>query len=78
MRSNKQIDSLNNKLVLIAGKIARAYNERNELELNEVPNRQVRVLELENNIKALREEKKELEAEIARLRQELENNLFWA
>ncbi|AWC27136.1 hypothetical protein CG478_000925 [Bacillus cytotoxicus] len=77
MRSNKQIDLLNNKLALIAGKIARAYNERNELELNEVPNRQVRVLELENNIKALREKKKEIEAEIARLRKELEGNLFW-
>ncbi|MGG3623121.1 hypothetical protein ABES25_06100 [Bacillus gobiensis] len=44
--------------------------------MNNVPNKKEIVSEAEKNILSLRKEKKELEAKIAKLRAELENDLF--
>ncbi|MBG9545446.1 hypothetical protein ABE29_22615 [Cytobacillus firmus] len=77
MRSNKQIDKLNQELAGIAGKISSEYKKRNEAELNNIPNKKEIVSEAEKNILSLRKEKKELEAKITKLRTELENDLFW-
>ncbi|MGG3663617.1 hypothetical protein [Bacillus gobiensis] len=78
MRSNKQIDKLNRELAGITGKLSSEYKKRNEAEMNNVPNKKEIVSEAEKNILSLRKEKKELETKIAKLRDELENDLFWA
>lgn len=77
MRSNKQIDKLNSELSGIAGKISSEYKKRNEAELNNIPNKNEIVSEAEKKILSLRKEKKELEAKIAKLRADMENDLFW-
>lgn len=77
MRSNKQIEKLNSELSGIAGKISSEYKKRNEAELNNIPNKNEIVSEAEKKILSLRKEKKELEAKIAKLRADMENDLFW-
>lgn len=77
MRSNKQIDKLNSELSGIAGKISSEYKKRNEAEINNIPNKNEIVSEAEKKILSLRKEKKELEAKIAKLRADMENDLFW-